>query len=118
MARVRRTTSSAITDGEQKIAGMKAIDPALDLGNGVTVAGGEALLDDARQLLEDYNASLAISDGLLNAFEAKEKELQNFNTKILPAGGLKYGKDSAEYEKLGGVRASDRKKPVRKTKKE
>ena len=27
--------------------------------------------------------------------------------------GLKYGKDSNEYEKAGGVRTSERKKPVR-----
>lgn len=116
MAKVRKTSSSAITDGEQRIAGMKSIDAALDLGNNVTVANGEQLLADARKLLEDYNASLAVSDGLLTAFQQKESELQKFNAKVLPAGGLKYGKDSAEYEKLGGVRESERKKPVRKTK--
>lgn len=116
MAKVRRTNSPAITDGEQKIAGMKSIDAALDLGNDVTVKAGEKLLNDSRKLLEDYNASLAAADGLLTAFEQKEKELQKFNAKVLPAGGLKYGKDSAEYEKLGGVRESERKKPVRKPK--
>lgn len=114
MAKARKTTSPAITDGEQRIAGMKSIDEALDLGNGVTVAAGETLLTDARKLLADYNASLAVSDGLLNAFEEKEKELAKFNSKVLPAVGLKYGKDSAEYEKAGGVRDSERKKPVRK----
>ncbi len=118
MAKVRKTNSAAITDGEQRLAGMKSIDPALDLGNGVTVANGEELLDAARKLLADYNASLAVSDGLLADFELKEKELQKFNAKVLPAGGLKYGKDSAEYEKLGGVRESERKKPVRKMKTE
>lgn len=116
MAKARKTTSPAITDGEQRIAGMKSIDEALDLGNGVTVVSGEALLTDTRKLLVDYNASLAISDGLLTAFETKEKELQKFNAKVLPAVGLKYGKDSAEYEKAGGVRDSERKKPVRKPK--
>ena len=113
MAKVRKTTSPAIADGEQRIAGMKSIDPALDLGNGVTIQNGEKLLGDARKLLADYNSSLAASDGLLAGFEQKEKELKNFNAKVLPAGGLKYGKDSAEYEKLGGVRSSERKRAVR-----
>jgi hypothetical protein len=116
MAKARKTTSPAITDGEQRLAGMKSIDEALDLDNGVSVATGEKLLTDTRKLLADYNASLAISDGLLTAFEIKEKELQKFNSKVLPAVGLKYGKDSAEYEKAGGVRDSERKKPVRKSK--
>lgn len=114
MAKARKTTSPAITDGEQKVVGMKSIKEDLDLGNGVTVVNGEALLFDARRLLADYNASLAVSDGLLTAFELKEKELQKFNAKVLPAVGLKYGKDSAEYEKAGGVRDSERKKPNRK----
>lgn len=73
---------------------MKSIDADPDLGNEVTVKNGEKLLTDARKLLEDYNASLAVSDGLLVGFEAKEKELQKFNTKVLPAGGLKFDKDS------------------------
>lgn len=116
MAKVRKTNSPAISEGEQRIAGMKSIESALDLGNDVTVKIGEKLLGDARQMLEDYNASLAVADGLLTAFEQKEKELQKFNARVLPAGGLKYGKDSAEYEKLGGRRESERKKPVRKAK--
>ncbi len=116
MAKVRKTTSAAISDGEQRIAGMKSIAVNLDLGSDVTVANGETLLFGARKLLEDYNASLAVSDGLLTAFQQKETELQKFNGKVLPAGGLKYGKDSAEYEKLGGKRESERKKPVRKAK--
>ena len=116
MAKMRKTNSPAITDAEQKIAGMKSIDPLLDLGNGVTVGNGETILTDARKLLADYNGALAVADGLLVAFESKEKELEIFNAKILPAGGLKYGKDSAEYEKLGGVRTSERKRPVRKPK--
>jgi hypothetical protein len=115
MPRQRKTTSAAITDAEQKIAGMKSIDDKLDLGNNVSVTQGETLLDETRTALENYNASLAVSDGLLNTFNEKERTLRAFSKKILPAGGLKYGTDSVEYEKLGGVRDSERKKPVRKT---
>ena len=32
---------------------------------------------------------------------------------MLTGVGVKYGKDSNEYEKAGGVRTSERKKPVR-----
>jgi len=114
MPRQRKTTSAAITEGEQKIAGMKSIEADLDLGNEVTVAKGEELLNSSRTTLERYNASLAVSDGLLNEFNQTEKALRAFNKKVLPAVGLKYGTDSDEYEKAGGVRDSERKKPVRK----
>lgn len=116
MSKLRKTSSPAITEGEQKIAGMKSIDPHLDLGNEVTVENGDVVLGKARAALEAYNASLAVSDGLLNEFYEKERILRSFNKKVLPAGGLKFGLDSSEYEKLGGVRESDRKKPVRKPK--
>jgi hypothetical protein len=116
MSRKRKTTSPAITDGEQKIAGMKSIDPVLDLGNEVTVAEGETLLIETRAALENYNTSLAVADGLRNVFNEKERELLAFNKKVLPAGGLKFGFDSSEYEKLGGTRDSERKRPIRKAK--
>jgi hypothetical protein len=116
MSRKRKTTSPVISDGEQKIAGMKSIENSLDLGNEVSVANGEKLLEETRAALESYNTSLAMTDGLLNAFNEKERTLRSFNRKVLPAGGLKYGTDSVEYEKLGGIRDSERKRPVRKAK--
>ncbi|MEP6901958.1 MAG: hypothetical protein ABJA66_09420, partial [Actinomycetota bacterium] len=82
----------------------------------VAVTSGDLLLSDARAALESYNASLAISDGLLNVFNEKERALRSFNKKVLPAGGLKFGTDSNEYGKLGGTRDSNRKKPTRKPK--
>jgi hypothetical protein len=33
---------------------------------------------------------------------------------MLAAVGVKYGKDSSEYEKAGGTRTSERKAPLRK----
>jgi hypothetical protein len=116
MARRRKTASEAMNELEQNVAGMKSIEPDLDAGSGVTVATGEALLADARAALEDYNATLAMSDEKLNVFIAKDKLTRAFNKKIKPAVGLKYGTDSDEYEKVGGVRESERKKPVRKPK--
>ncbi|MBS1793754.1 MAG: hypothetical protein JSS81_07865 [Acidobacteria bacterium] len=110
MPRMRKTASLAITECEQRIAGMKSIDPRLDLGNDVSAAAGEQLLTDARRALEVYNASLATSDGLLNEFRQKEREVREFNKKVLPAGGLRFGTDSSEYEKLGGTRDSERQK--------
>jgi hypothetical protein len=95
---------------------MKAIEDELDLENGVSVTAGEALLAETRAALEDYNSSLAVSDEKLNVFNAKDRQLCAYNKKILPAVGLKFGTDSNQYEQVGGIRESERRKPVRKGK--
>lgn len=114
MARRRKSETPAMSDAEQKIAGMKSIDPRLDLGNGVTLAQHEAALAACRAALEDYNSSLAISDEKHNVFHALEKVVIANNKKILPAVGLRYGTDSNEYEMVGGKRESERKRPAKK----
>ncbi len=116
MARVRKTNSAVITDGEQKIIGLKTISATLNLQNGVSVAEGQSLLDAARAALDEYNAALAVADEKSNVFNAAENDLRQFNSKVLPAVGLKYGKDSSEYEGAGGTRDSERKRSVRKPK--
>ena len=114
MARARKVTLPALKETEQKVAGLKAINKTLDLGKGVSVAAGEALLAGVRNKLEEYNTLLALADAKLNEVNAENKNLRGFNSKVLPAVGLEYGKDSHEYEMVGGVRESERKKPVRK----
>lgn len=116
MARTRKTTTSALTDGEQKVAGLKAISPNLDLKKGVSVAEGETLIGNARTKLNEYNSLLAQLDAKLNEVNAADKDLRAFNKKVLPAVGVEYGTDSDEYEKVGGVRESERKKRVTKPK--
>ncbi len=115
MARRRKTTTKAIIEAEQRIAGMKSINKNLDLENGVSVAEGEAILAAERTLLGEYSELLAQADAKLNEVNSKDKELRAFNKKILPAVGLKYGTDSSEYEMVGGVRESERKKPGKRT---
>lgn len=116
MARLRKSATPAMNEAEQKINGMRSISSTLDLSNNVSVSQGDILLGNAQDALNRYNELLAEADALLNLFNSEEKALKAFNKKILPAVGLKYGTDSSEYEKVGGVRESERKKPVRKPK--
>ena len=116
MARRKKAPTPAMVDGEQKIAGMKAIKRDLDLGSGVSVAEIEEILDDERVMLEEHNSLLAQLDTSSNKLKAQDKLLLNALKKVLPAVGLKYGTDSNEYEMVGGVRDSERKKPGKKPK--
>ena len=114
MARTRKSPTPSMKEMDQKIAGMTAIDSDFDAGNGVNLTAVKAIKADADAALADYNSELAIVDEKYNVFLAKDKLVSAMNKKVLPAVGLKYGTDSIEYEQVGGVRDSERKKPVRK----
>ncbi|MEO1590464.1 MAG: hypothetical protein AAFU71_04125 [Cyanobacteria bacterium J06632_22] len=50
---------------------------------------------------------------LKNRLADAEKTLSEYSERILLAVAVKYGKNSDEYERIGGVRTSDRKRPTR-----
>ena len=55
-------------------------------------------------------------DEKTNLFDSHEQDIVDFNLRILAAVKATYGPDSSEYEQVGGVRRSDRKRPARETK--
>ena len=99
-----------------RLAALKSISPTLDLGSGLTVVAYDAAMIAFRQKLDDYNMTLSQVDEKYNLVQAGEKSLKEFSERMLAGVGVKYGKDSNEYEKAGGVRKSERKKPSKKSK--
>src|SRR5688500_12929292 len=91
--------------------GIKSIETDLDLGNGLQAETFGAKISEVRATLEDYNTTLSTADEKLNVFNAREKELRDMHERVLTAVAAKYGKDSDEYEKAGGKRKSERKRP-------
>ncbi|MBD1873732.1 hypothetical protein H6F75_09580 [Nodosilinea sp. FACHB-131] len=51
-----------------------------------------------------------------NAVKEAELVMRDYSERILLSVATRYGKDSDEYEMAGGVRKSDRKRPIRKPK--
>jgi len=115
----KKTKSPAVSISHIRLATLSAIDPALDLGNGLTLAMYQAFVQDVEAMLATYNAQLSLADEAANNLRAGEKELSMLNARMLAAVGVKYGKDSSEYEMAGGTRASEikyaRKKKTAKT---
>ena len=91
-------------------AALKSIDPALDLGGGLTCAALDAAIQTALGRLEAYNTALSQVDAALNELQAAEKALAGLGERCLAAVKGRYGGDSTEYEKAGGTRKSDRKR--------
>ncbi len=115
MARLKRTSSS-VAFAENRINSLASIDAALDLGNNLTLAAYEAKKEAVKEKNDTYNTQLSELDGLLNKTESEEDELDELSTRMLAAVGVKYGKDSDEYEKAGGTKTSDRKLTPRRSK--
>ncbi len=109
MAYKKRSTShyeSAIT----RLAALKSIDAKMDVGNGLSVAMYETAISDLRSKIDDYNTYLSLVDEKKNQIEDSEKKLQDLSDRMLTGVASKFGKNSDEYEKAGGVKKNDRKR--------
>jgi hypothetical protein len=111
-----KKSSRSYDKAAKRLAGLKSIDPKLDLGNGMTVASFEQELQDFQATLRDYNAELSVVDAKMQKIREGERMLNEHTDRWLSAVGGHYGKDSEEYQKAGGVRKSLRKRNAKKAK--
>ncbi len=113
MRRPKRS-SVVIKKARQRAAALCAIDPALDLGNSLTVAAYKTKTDDTQTKLDQYNTLLSQVDSALTALEKAEAQLGEWSDRMLKGAASKFGLDSEEYEKAGGTRKSTiRRRPRR-----
>ena len=109
MAR-RKKTSAILKKSEQRLSGLKSIAPKVDLGHGVTSTNFEKEVSSLRQKINAYNMLLSQVDDAANVIESAEKQLSVSAENILLGVKIKYGKDSSQYEMVGGTRQSDRRR--------
>lgn len=114
MGRTRRT-SKIIGKAQVRLNNLKAISPTLDLGGGLNVAAFEQQINGTQDHLDDYNQTVASLDEKGNVLDASEKQTNEMNSRMLAGVGARYGKNSSEYEKAGGARTDEIKRPARKT---
>lgn len=112
----KKRTSTVLIKAEQRASAVMSIHDELDLGNGLTLAAYWEAIDDVRELQKLYNAHLSNLDELYNKLLAGERSLSELSDHMLSGVKVKFGRDSNEYEKAGGVRRSERKRPQRKPK--
>jgi uncharacterized protein YukE len=98
----------------RRMASLKSIDPALDLGNGLSVESYQQSIDQVAHVMEAYNTHLSLADSLNSSLKEKERLLRSFTERMLTGVAAKFGKDSEQYQKAGGTKKSERKKPKRK----
>ncbi len=110
MGRLKRT-SKVLEKANVRAAGLRSIGPE-DFGGGLTSAAYEAAVEDTRRKLEEYNEALSLVDERGNILTDSEETLKDFNERVLAGVAAKYGRNSNQYEKVGGVRKDDRKRPA------
>lgn len=115
MARKKRK-SKAVEHGLKRAAALAAIDPNLDLGNGLTLDAYNTAIQTQEKLVDGYNTDLAGLDVRLTTIKTGDKALGQLSTRMLKGVSTKFGEDSDQYEKAGGKRTSERKRPVRQSK--
>ena len=113
MAR-RKRQSPALVIARQRLAGLKKINPAPNLGPNVSIPGYEAVANDTAAIEESHNQLAAQMDDSSNKFDDQEDVMNDWNSRILAAVAAQYGLDSSEYEMVGGTRTSDRKRGSKK----
>jgi hypothetical protein len=109
MARQKRT-SAALTKAEQRAAGMRSIDPSLDLGNGLTLESYTQKIISLRSYLDLYTTTLAQADDLTRKITILEAELNQTSEQMLLSIGGRYGKSSSEYGQAGGIPRGERRR--------
>ena len=115
MSRLKRS-SKELVKAQSRATNLLSIDAQLDLGSGLTLTAYQAAITALQGKLDKYNNLLSEVDALNNDILAGEKAMAALSERMLNGVGVKFGKDSNEYEMAGGVRKSERKKPTRKPK--
>jgi len=113
MARPKRN-STTLEAARQRLAGLKSITPTPDFGSALSLDGYEQEINVYSAKLDKYNEALSALDGLQNDLDASGANLNDKNKRMLSAVGAHYGTNSDEYEKAGGTRTSERKRPTKK----
>lgn len=110
MGRLKLSRVRDLEKGITRLAAVKSIDTALDLGNDMTVANYEAAIDLMLGKISAYNTELSLVDNKYNECIAQLQVIKDWNERMLAGVASKYGKNSSQYEMAGGVRKSERKK--------
>ena len=108
--------SPALKQLNDRINGLKAIDPKLVFKNGLSVESAEKLKNDFVNEQNEYNTALALLNAKRTKLAASEKKLTECSKNIFYSVRSEYGDDSLEYEQAGGTRVSQRAKKTRKLK--
>jgi hypothetical protein len=105
-----------VEKADTRASALCSINPQLALSDKLNVTDYKTKIAETRGKLNSYNTLLSEADAALTALERSETELADLSERMLKGVASKFGRDSVEYEKAGGVRKSKIKKSPRNNK--
>lgn len=110
----RQKRSSRVLDkAKSRLTGIQSISEKLVINKKLSAQTYNTHINVLTSKLDAYNKVLADADALQIEVNKAESLLANYSEQMLMGVGAEFGKNSAEYERAGGVRKSDRKRPTR-----
>ncbi|WP_445635200.1 ATPase involved in DNA repair [Nostoc sp. DSM 114161] len=104
----KKRSSNVLEKAEQRVIGFKSVDSNLDFGDSISLKYLTELNGQLRNKIDQYNMMLTDIDTTKEEIETLEKIICETSERLVNGVASRYGKNSREYEMIGGVRKSDR----------
>lgn len=104
MAYRKRKRSRNLEAAQHRLNALQNIDENIEFSAGFTTESYKALVEDAIDQLHRYNAMLANVDRQKSDLRRLEKKLADANERVFSGIITQFGRDSIEYEMIGGTR--------------
>ncbi|MBD2079970.1 hypothetical protein [Leptolyngbya sp. FACHB-17] len=95
--------SAELDKAQRRLAGLKSINPNLDLGYGLTIDFYSEQIETLRAALEKHNQMVAELDASRKTLDELDRAMANLSGRMLSAVKIKYGSNSKEYSQAGGT---------------
>lgn len=89
--------SAIIAKAQLELANLKAINPSLDLGEGLSIAALAKLVKETQDAIAQFNTAMATMATQRQLIRDKEAEIADLSQRIRLGVGARYGQNSQEY---------------------
>lgn len=103
----KKTSSEALKKLAFRLESVKTVDPDFDFGNGINATELETLKGDIESALNSYNSTLSDADQERDGIRLLEQRARDAAERLRAHIIAQYGRDSLEYQRIGGVRKSE-----------
>lgn len=103
----KRSNSKPLNKLKARIEAAKSIEDDFDFGNGLNADDLTQFSDDLETSINGYNKTLSDADDHRVAIRDLERQANDISDRLLSLIGGSYGKDSLEYQRMGGTRKSE-----------
>ncbi|MER3436096.1 MAG: hypothetical protein C4288_22695 [Leptolyngbya sp. ERB_1_1] len=90
--------SATIARAQLDLANLQAIDPNLDLGDGLSIEALDQLIQETQDAIAQFNIAAATIANNRRVIREKESAITDLSQRLRLAVGARYGKNSNEYQ--------------------